>query len=142
MKVSELTEKLISQGCNKNNFAILSTADDAYCLKMKGNEWIIVYSERGSDSEPIYKSNSEEDASEYFYNYILKQEHLHIVGFFKDQTKAKKLELKLKAIGINPVRNDIPAYKEANDPRFRVFVVGKDIFKAREQLGKISINYA
>jgi hypothetical protein len=77
----------------------------------------------------------------FFYDYILRQQHWHIVGFFKAESFAIELEDKLKAIGVKSIRNDIPAYSALNDSRYRVFVVGKDIFKAREYLGDIHINY-
>ena len=142
MKASELTELLIAEGCNQSNFSVLSRGDDAFCLDKKGNEWVIFYSERGCDSEPIFRSKSENNACEYFFNYVKKQDHWHIVGLFKKEEEAKELEGKINAIGIKPIRNDIPAYKTANDPRFRVFVVGKDIFKVRERLGSLQVNYA
>ncbi len=54
----------------------------------------------------------------------------------------KQLEGKLAAIGVQLIRNDIPACTNANEPRCRVFVSGKDIFKIREHVGDVSINYA
>lgn len=143
MKAIELTEKLLAEGCNQNNFAVLSrgTGDDITCLDKKGGEWIIFYCERGRDSEPFFTFKNEDEACDFFYDYILKQQHWHIVGFFKTESFAIALEDKLKAIGVKPIRNDIPAYSALNDSRYRVFVVGKDIFKARECLGDIRINY-
>lgn len=141
MKSSELTKKLLEEGCNPHSFAVLSRSHDAYCIDKKGKEWTVFYSERGCDSDPIFRSTSEEEACEFFYQYVINQEHWHIVGFFKDETDAKELEDKLLSIGIKPIRNDIPSYKSANDPRFRVFVVGKDIFKAKEYFGHIEIRY-
>jgi hypothetical protein len=142
MKASELRKKLIAAGCNESNFSVLSRSNDAFCLDKKGNEWVVFYSERGCDSEPIFSSKSENEACEFFFNHITRQQHWHIVGFFKNEREAKELESKLVAIGVQPIRNDIPAYKTANDPRYRVFVVGKDIFKVRERLGNVSVNYA
>jgi len=142
MKASELKGKLIAEGCNGNKFAVLSRGNDACCLDKKGNEWVVFYSERGCDSEPILKSESENEACEFSFNHVVKQKHWPIVGFFKSEKEAKDLESKLVAIGIKPIRNDFPAYKTANDPRYRVFVVGKDIFKVRKQLGDEPVNYA
>jgi hypothetical protein len=142
MKASDLKERLIAEGCNENNFAVLSRGNDAFCLDKQGNQWIVFYSERGCDSEPIFRSESEEKACEFFFNHVTNQQHWHIVGFFKDEDEARKLEATLLAMGVQPIRNDIPAYKSANDPRYRVFVVGKDIFKVRERLGDVLIDYA
>lgn len=72
---------------------------------------------------------------------MLKQKHWHIVGFFKYESDAIALENKLVSISIKSIRNDIPAYKTANDPRYRVFVIGKDIFKLRERLGHVLVCY-
>jgi hypothetical protein len=142
MRVSELRTRLVAEGCNESNFAVLSRGNDAFCLDKKGDEWVVFYSERGCDSDPIFRSKSENEACEFFFNHIIKQQHWHIVGFFKTENEAKELESKLVAIGVQPIRNDIPAYKTANDPRYRVFVDGKDIFKVRERLGDVSVNYA
>lgn len=142
MNTEELKKQLLAEGCNENNFAILSRGSDTFCLDKRGTRWEVFYSERGDDSEPIFSSESEEDACEFFFNHIMKQQHWHIVGFFKSETEARELESKLVSIGVKPIRNDIPAYKTAHDPRYRVFVVGKDIFKVREHLGDVSIDYA
>ena len=132
MKASELQEKLIDEGCNPDNFAVLCRGHDAFCLDKKGSKWAVFYSERGCDSEPIFTSENEEEACEFFFNYVVKQQHWHIVGFFNKESDAIELVDKLVAIGIKPIRNDIPAYKTANDPRYRVFFVGKEIFKVKE----------
>ncbi len=142
MKASELNNMLIAEGCNESNFAVLSEIDDAFCLNKKGNEWGVFYSERGCDSKPLFTSKSENEACEFFFNYVKKQEHWHIVGFYKNEDEAKQLEDKIATIGVKSIRNDIPAYQTTNDPRFRVFVVGKDIFKVREKLGSTQIKYA
>jgi len=142
MKASELQEKLIAEGCNPNNFSVFGRGNDAFCLDKKGSKWAVFYSERGCDSEPVFTTKHEEVACEYFFNYVIKQQHWHIVGFFKHESEAVELENNLVSIGIKPIRNNIPAYKTANDPRYRVFVVGKDIFKARERLGLVKVSYA
>jgi hypothetical protein len=141
MKAKYLTKKLIAEGCNPKSFAVLSRNHDAYCIDHDGKEWTVFYSERGCDSDPIFRSINEEEACDFFYQLVINQEHWHIVGFFKDETEAKNLVTKLLAIDIKPIRNDIPSYKGAKDPRFRVFVVGKDIFKVRENFGHIEIRY-
>ncbi|ARD23012.1 SPOR domain-containing protein [Shewanella japonica] len=138
---SELTEKLLAEGCTPESFAVLSRQSDAYCIDKIWGEWAVFYSERGIDSKPIYTSDSETEACEFFYDYILKQEHWHLVGFFKVEAEALELESMLDKIGIHSIRNDIPAFNAPNDPRYRVFVVGKDIFKAKEKLGSLAITY-
>lgn len=142
MIASELKSKLLSKGCCENNFAVLSSGDDVFCLDKRGHDWVVFYTGRGCDSEPIFSSTSESDACQYFHDYILKMDHWHIVGFFKNELEAEQLEDNLKNARIKFIRNDIPAYSTRNDPRYRVFIVGKDIFKYRELFGNESIVYA
>ena len=142
MIASEVCEKLLAEGCTKSSFSIHSSQHDALCLAKRGDIWVIYYSERGQDYSPEFESTSEEDACQFFYKLVMEQQHWHIVGFFKNEGEAKALEAKLKLIGVESIRNDIPAYKHRDDPRYRVFVVGKDIFRVKELLGDISITYA
>ena len=142
MNASIIEEVLIAEGCNKSNFVVKATGSDVYCLDNRNGKWVVFYTERGLDSEPIYVSDSEESACNFFYNFIMNIQHWHIVGFFKTEAEAAELEGKLATVGIPSIRNDIPAYKYQNDPRLRVFVVGKDIFKFRDEFGEPRISYA
>lgn len=141
MKATELTDKLLAEGCNPQNFSVLSRRHDAFCLDKTGKQWKVFYSERGCDSDPLFISSDESEACNFFYKLVINQEHWHLVGFFKHQADAKQLENQLLALGINPIRNDITAYKMANDPRYRVFVASKDIFRVKAQLGEIDIKF-
>ena len=125
----------MAEGCNGQTFAVLGRQSDAFCLDRRGNEWVVFYSERGVDSKPIYRSRSESEACHFFYDYVMNLDHWHLVGWFEREADARSLEAKLSDLGIAFVRNDIPAYEFANDPRYRVFVIGKDIFKFRQLLG-------
>jgi hypothetical protein len=60
------------------------------------------------------------------------------VGFFQSKENAEALSARLKEYGIESYRNDIP-YNGWKDPRYRVFVVGKDIFKARELFNELPV---
>jgi len=144
VNISELREKLISEGCRDDCFAILSrgSGNDVYCLDRKGNDWVVFFTERGSDHEPIFASPSESEVCQFFYDHIMGMEHWHIVGFFKEESEAEALEARIRAIGVEPVRNDIPSYSSRNDPRYRVFVVGKDIFTYREHFGNVPMDYS
>ena len=53
-----------------------------------------------------------------------------------------RFEAQLCEHKIRPIRNDIPAYHTRNDPRYRVFVVGKDIFRYRKLFGEPRIERA
>lgn len=141
MDALETYKKLIAEGCNTQNFTIDSHGNDVYCLRNKNGIWSVFYTERGVDSPPIFSSVSQVEACEFFYDYIMEMEHWHIVGFYKDISLAKAMESKLSSLSIRFVRNDIAAYQEQNDPRFRVFVVGKDIFRFKDVFGEPCISY-
>ncbi|MGJ8654920.1 MAG: SPOR domain-containing protein [Akkermansiaceae bacterium] len=137
MDTRELEVRLLAEGCSMSNFAInhRGSGSDLYCLGKKGEVWSVFYTERGRDSEPIFESVSEEEACLFYYDLMKKMDHWHLVGFFADEASALELQGRLTDIGVVFIRNDIPAYKHADDPRYRLFVVGEDIFKVRELLG-------
>ena len=54
------TQKMAIQEAKR--FAEDKLAPEVEELDKKGNEWVVFYSERGIDSEPIYQSESESDA--------------------------------------------------------------------------------
>ena len=138
MNIHDLEQRLIEEGCNPSSFAIGSrgSASDAYCLTHNGQEWQVYYTERGSDNPPEYTSQSEEEACEYFLNFIMKFRHDHCVGFFQFESSAKELLLKLEEQGLHPFQDKIP-YGGWGDPRYRIFVSGKEIFTAKELLGTL-----
>jgi len=136
MNTQQLEQRLLAEGCSPNNFSIRSTGcGDLFCLDERNGKWTVFYTERGIDSEPIFECTSEEEACDFYYDYIKKIDHWHLVGFFAEESSAIKLQKQLASIGVNFIRNDIPAYKHEDDPRFRVFAVGEDIFKVRESIG-------
>ena len=134
MKAKDLYEKLIQEGCNAKNFCIGSAAraNDAFCLTKIKKSWVVFYTERGINSAPIFSSDNESEAVEFFYDFVRKQQHWHLIGSFTKEKNALKLEKKLKEMNVQPIRNDIPSFKLHGDKRFRVFVSGKDVFQARK----------
>jgi hypothetical protein len=136
MNTHQLEQRLLAEGCSPNNFSIRSRGDgNLYCLDESNGTWTVFYTERGLDADPFFASTSEEKACEFFYDLIKKMTHWHLVGFFADEALAIDLQTKLTSIGVDFIRNDIPAYQHQNDPRFRVFVIGEDIFTVRAALG-------
>lgn len=142
MNAVETHEKLIAEGCSTQNFAINSNGSDVYCLSCKNSIWSVFYTERGIDHTPIFRSMSEEEACEFFYAHIMKMEHWHLVGFYGDSSLANAMESKLSNLGIRFLRNDIPSYQAKNDQRFRIFVIGKDIFRFKAIFGEPCVSYA
>ena len=62
-----------------------------------------------------------------------------MVGFFCSESEAIALEERIRALGVQPVRNDIPAFHQPGDARYRVFVMGKDIFPIRQAIAGVPI---
>ncbi len=139
MNIAELELRLHEEGCSGFSLLGSSTGYDAYCLDFADGEWKVFYTERGSDSPPIFSSLSESNACEYFLEHMKKEQNWHCVGFFEDEAKATTLESQLRALAVDPIRNDIPSYNRVNDPRYRVFVAGKQIHTVRKHLGPLPL---
>ena len=135
----ELEQRLLEEGCSPHNFSIGHRGSDVFCLERQDEVWRVFYTERGLAGDILYESTSEEDACEFFFEYITKKiRHDHLVGFFISDQKAIELESKLAKHRIASHRDKIP-YGGWNDPRYRVFVVGKDIFTARALSGEVPL---
>ena len=136
MNTAELRACLEAAGCTEHSYAIGSrgTASDAYCLVHNGLEWTVFYTERGMDSEPIFHTASESDATAFFYKKIMSLPHEHCVGFFRSQSRANATAATLAAAGVPHWWDQIP-YSGPRDLRYRVFVTGPAIFQARDVLG-------
>jgi hypothetical protein len=142
MNSSQITKKLLAEGCSPANFVVNGHGSDVHCLCESGGIWAVFYTERGVDEPPIFSSRSEEEACQFFYDLIMGMEHWHLVGLYKDKSAAEAMESQLASIGIEAIRNDIPALHTRNDPRYRVFVVGKNIFRFRQAFGEPQLAYA
>ena len=141
MNIHDLEQRLTAEGCNPSNYAIgqRGPASDAYFLTHNGKEWQVYYTERGSDQPPIFSSTDEQQACEYFFNFIMKMRRDHCVGFFRSKPAADALQAALDGHGIDSRQDKIP-YGGFSDPRYRVFVTGKAIFAARDILEQIPAN--
>lgn len=139
MNIQELERRLEEEACNRAHYSIGYRDSDVYCLMKIDGLWKVFYTERGLDQESMFESESEEAACEFFFKYQTERiRHDHIVGFFHVQVNAKALAAKLKEHGMDSYENNIP-YRGWHDPRFRVFVIGKDVFRARALLGELPI---
>lgn len=143
MNIRDLAQRLAEEGCNPSAYSIGSrgNASDAFCLTHQDGRWRVFYTERGLDSVPMFEAESETDACEYFLRHILSLRHDHCVGFFRSAQQAQTLCERLLAADIACRSDQIP-YGGPEDPRFRVFVRGKAIFRARELLGALPLNDA
>jgi hypothetical protein len=126
MQINELRLKLIEEGCSPLNYALESRGSDAFCLMHDGRCWNIFYSERGVASDPIYSSQSESEACEFFLQHMCKQTNWHLLGVFPTEWAAKEFEKEVIRLGATPIRNDLPE-SILGTPQFRIFVAGRDI---------------
>jgi len=139
MKAAELKQRLIEEGCSPYNFSIGPGGSDVYRLEQQGEVWRVFYTERGKDDPPIFETTSEVEACEFYFDYITKNiRHDHLVGFFISEGNAIDLDAKLAENGIQSHRDKIP-YGGWSGPRCRIFVLGKEIFKARAVLGELPL---
>ena len=143
MNTSELSQRLVEEGCNPALYAIGSRgiASDAFCLTFTGTQWQVYYTERGNDEPPIFASGSASQACEFFFEHIMSMRHDHCVGILRSQERANALCTQLQEVGLSAWQDRIP-YGGPNDPRFRVFVIGKAIFAAKAKLGEVPIRDA
>ena len=126
MQIAELKKKLADAGCSPAHYEIGTGGSDVYCLNNDGTKWNIFYTERGTDSEPIFSSESESEACEFFLQHMCKQPNWHLVGVFQTEAEAEAEERKVKRLGAVPIRNDLPE-SIMGTPQFRIFVAGRDI---------------
>lgn len=134
MKLTTLYNKFISEGYT--NFYIDGVGgpqtDDVHCLGFNNPNWEVYYIERGQKSEPIFSSTNEEDAIKFYTDFVSKIEHWHLIAFTRSSEILNDFKSKLESKNIRTIQNDIPNYKTAGDRVYRLFVVNKDIFIAKD----------
>lgn len=140
MNLAELKMRLEEEACSPSHYSLGTRyPGGAFCIVFEQGMWRIFYSERNFDDAPLFESADESQACEFFFHYMTTRIlHTHLVGYFIALENAEALAMQLSQHGIRTHRNDIP-YHGWHDPRFRVFVVGKDVFKARELLGELPV---
>jgi hypothetical protein len=135
--IEELKQRLLEEGCNPHNFSIGPGGSDVYCLEQQDGMWRVFHTERGKADAPIPESMSEVEACEFYFSYITrKMRYDHLVGFFVSEQNAIGLESRSAQNGIQSHKDKSP-FGGWSDPRYHVFVVGKNIFKARAVLGEL-----
>lgn len=133
MTTAELARRLEAEGANPATYDIGHRSYDGVCLLHEGGRWVVLYSERGRDQAPMFASADESAACEYYLAHVLAQPQYHAVGFFQSEKAAQALQAQLERQGL-AVRTGKLLYA-ANDYRHQVWVMGKDIFAARQLLG-------
>lgn len=139
LDLQQLHDKLLSEGCNR--FYIEGPggpmSDDVDCLGFSNGNWIVYYTERGQESPPVFSSPDMRLAIEFYCDRILKTDHWHLLVFTRSLEIFNRRKAVLDGAGIATVRNDIPDFKVAGDRIYRLFVLNKAIFRARELLDTI-----
>jgi hypothetical protein len=133
MELKDLHDKLIAEGCNRFYIDGIGglQSDDVECLGFNNGAWEVYYIERGVKNEPLFISENKQEAIKYYYKHITNQEHIHIVVFTRFRKLFNLKKEKLEQAGIKIFENNIPHYKEKDDIIYRLFVINKDIFKAK-----------
>ena len=128
MDVIALKLRLQAAGCNPANYAINGRQHDAFCLEQQDGIWVVFYAERGLMGEVFLRTPDESEACAFFFDKVSQQQHWHLVGAFENAADAEVCAQEILALGAQPMRNDLPVLMGVK-ARYRVFVVGKDIFK-------------
>jgi hypothetical protein len=133
MTTAELARRLEAEGANPATYDIERRNYDGVCLLHEGGRWVVLYSERGRDQEPMFASTDESAACEFYLQHVLAQPQYHSVGIFRSEKDAQALQSRLEQQGLT-VQTGQLRYR-TNDYRHQVWVMGKGIFTARQLLG-------
>lgn len=112
--------------CVNGSYGIGQVAYEGFVIKRKGKAWHWCFSERGN-SRIIEAFDCEEKIVCFAYDQIRSDPWAwtHCVGFFKKENEAIALKETLQARGLSIYNDKIP-YGGTDDPRYRVFVFGRD----------------
>lgn len=135
MNTYELEKRLDEEGFNSLFYCIgpgWRRLGDGFALDKAGELYEWFYVERGQKREVEKVFASEEEACRFVYDRLSKDKwaQSHMVGMFKTEAEAADLARELSLAGILSETDRIP-YGGLHDPRFRVFIYGRDIFKIK-----------
>lgn len=136
MELTELYNKFIQNGYH--NFYIDGVGgpkpDDVHCLGFDKQNWTIYYIERGQKSAPVFSTKDKDEAIKFYSDFVSKIEHWHLIAFTRSTEILTNYKKKLDKLNIRTIQNDIPAFSSEGDRVYRLFVVNKDIFIAKQQI--------
>ena len=138
MNCETLKKRLEEAGCSESHYSLRTWGNDTFCLDLLDGEWQVFYTERGQWNEPEFRSESEAAACEYLWEKMQHIRHEHLVGTFSDLTEAQELCRTLDRLGLPNGIDSIPE-PVVHPTLYRVSVVGKAIFEARERLPELPI---
>ncbi len=141
MTISELRQRLQAAGCSSANYHLGEPhqVTDVYCLALRNGRWHVFYTERGNDSPPEKIFNNETEACQFFHDFVMRMRHLHLVGFYQSSEAFQQHMLFLQQQGFTTVSDQIP-YGGWEDPRYRLFVEGLEIFAVQQLLPTLPLN--
>jgi len=135
MNTDELAKSLAVEGFNPHFYCIgpgWRRLGDGFALDKVGDSFEWFYVERGQKGQAERVFTSEEEACRFAYEALSQDKwaRSHLVGVFGSESEAADLARALSREGIRSETDRIP-YGGLNDPRFRVFVYGRDVFRVK-----------
>jgi hypothetical protein len=139
MNTDELAQRLDEEGFNPHFYCIGAgwrRLGNGFALDQVGDSYEWFYVERGQKGQVERAFTSEEEACRFAYEALSKDKwaRSHMVGMFRSESEAADLARALSLEGIRSETDRIP-YGGPNDPRFRVFVYGRDVLKVKDSAG-------
>jgi hypothetical protein len=136
MNNTELAKRLDAEGFNPDFYCIgpgWGRLGNGFALDKAGEWFEWFYVERGQKGQVKRAFASEEEACQFVYEALSKDKwaQSHMVGMFGSESEAKDMARALSRESIQSEIDRIP-YGGPNDPRFRVFVYGRDVFKIKK----------
>ena len=123
----ELVDWMKYECANSNGgYGIGQTAHDGFEIEREGQAWHWRFNERGN-SRTIQTFESEEEIVSFAYDQIRKDPWAwtHCIGWLKAENESAALRKNLEERGFPFYSDQIP-YGGIDDPRYRVFVFGRD----------------
>jgi len=101
---------------------------DTHCIEKTDSGFDIFYVERGQRYETIELHEDESAACRAFVKILERDEWSrgHCVAWSTSMDEIDRIARRMEARGVRVKRNDIPNYSGADDPRYRLFVFGRD----------------
>jgi hypothetical protein len=105
-----------------------SSCGDTYCLDHTPTGFEAFHVERGQRSDPFWIESGEGMACARFLALLDgdRTSRLHCIAVSGDVSEIEAIDEILASEGVPSKRNDIPAMSAAGEPKFRLFVEGRD----------------
>lgn len=141
MTLTQLKKQLHAAGCSPSNYHLGEPdgISDVYCLAQRNNKWHFFYTERGKDNPPEKVFSNEAEACRFYYAFVMKMQHFHLIGFYQSLENLQKHAQFLQQHEIATKHDRIP-YGGIDDPRYRLFVTGQTIFTVQQLLPTLPLN--